>query len=177
MWNQVINTPHLPALLEWRGLQILPGLNAVTGDEGSGKTRLLRELSESTAETLWIDLRMPGHDGHTPEEVWSQLQSRFPDWDGELQHDLSDALQMREHLDKRLFMLSTGSRRKVALVGLLASGAPITCLDQPYAALDLPSVQVIQEFLEDVSAHPRRAWVVADYEKDERLPWASVIRL
>ena len=173
MWNQVINTPHVPALLQWQGLRILPGLNAVTGDEGSGKTRLLRELSESRSDALWLDLRLPEHDEQTPEEVWAQLQSRCPRWDAELQADLSDALDLQDHLGKRLFMLSTGSRRKVALVALLASGATLTCIDQPYAALDIPSARLIRECLEDAAGHPSRAWIVADYEADTHLAWAS----
>ena len=177
MWNQVINTPDVAPLLEWQGLRILPGLNAVTGDEGAGKTRLLRELSESTADALWLDLRLPEQDEHTPEAVWAQLQSRCPRWNAELQADLSDALGVSDHLGKRLFMLSTGSRRKVALVGLLASGASITCIDQPYAALDIPSARLIREFLEEAAEHPSRAWLVADYEADESLGWRSVVKL
>ena len=47
MWNQLINAPDVMPLLEWQGLRILPGLTAVTGDEGSGKTRLLRELGDA----------------------------------------------------------------------------------------------------------------------------------
>lgn len=173
MWHQVLNKTNTPPLLEWQGLRILPGLNAVTGDEGSGKTRLLRELSQSTANALWLDLRLPEHDEHTPEQVWTELQANSPRWSAELQTDLTDALQLQDHLGKQLFMLSTGSRRKVALVGLLASGVSITCLDQPYAALDLPSVRVIKAFLSDVADHTSRAWVVADYVTDEQLPWIS----
>ena len=173
MWNQVINTPQLTPLLQWQGLQILPGLNAVTGDECSGKTRLLRELSTSNANAVWLDLRLPEHDDHTPEEVWSALRAQHPGWNAALQNDLADALQLSEHLGKRLFMLSAGSRRKVALVGLLASGAAITCLDQPYAALDMASVKVLREFLSDMADHQSRAWVVADYETDPFLTWNS----
>ncbi len=176
MWNQLSNARHAVPLLEWKGLRILPGLNAVTGDEGSGKTRLLRELSESSAEALWLDLSLPGHDQQTAQEVWAALQARCPKWNATLQTDLTDAFQLQDHLAKRLFMLSTGSRRKVALVGLLASGNAITCLDQPYAALDLASVRVIREFLSDVAEHPSRAWVVADYEADESLQWQSITR-
>ena len=177
MWNQLINAPHTMPLLEWKGLHILPGLNAVTGDEGSGKTRLLRELSESSAEALWLDLSLPGHDQQTAQEVWAALQARCPKWNATLQTDLTAALQLQDHLGKRLFMLSTGSRRKVALVGLLASGCALTCLDQPFAALDLASVRVLREFLQDMADHPTRAWWVADYEADAQLPWRSVVEL
>lgn len=177
MHKQVIHLPQVSPLLQWQGLQVLPGLNAVIGDEGSGKTRLLKELSLHTTDALWLDLRLPEHDEHTPGEVWAELRARCPLWREDLQADLIEALQMRNHLDKRLFMLSTGSRRKVALVGLLASGARITCLDQPYAALDLPSVRIVQEFLQDMADHPSRAWVMADYEADPELVWRSVITL
>ena len=178
MWTQQVNAPDVPPVLQWQGLTILPGLNAVCGDEGSGKTRLLRELAQALGnQALWLDLRLPKHDEHTPEEVWSGLQARCPLWSAQLQAALSDALQLQEHLGKRLFMLSAGSRRKVALVGLLASGATLTCLDQPYAALDLASVRVIREFLTDMADHASRAWVVADYEAEPELPWASRIAL
>ena len=88
-----------------------------------------------------------------------------------------EALGLQEHLGKQMFMLSTGSRRKVALTGLLASGATITCLDQPYASLDMASIAVLREFLGDMGEHPTRAWLVADYEADPALPWRSILTL
>ncbi len=175
MWTQRITPPPTTALLHWQGVQIVSGLNAVTGDEGTGKTRLLRELAQDNPEALWLDLRLPEDDQHTPDHVWARVQATQPRWQAGLQADLVQALQLQDHLHKPLFMLSTGSRRKVALVGLLASGATVTCLDQPYAALDLPSVRVVREFLADAADHPARAWVVADYEADPALPWRSVI--
>ena len=177
MWSQVLNTPDREPLLQWQGLRILPGLNAVTGDEGSGKTRLLQQLATAHADALWLDLRLPGHDAQTPPEVWQSLLPGCPAWNSAWCDALAQALGLSEHLGKRLNMLSTGSRRKVALVALLASGKPITCLDQPYASLDLHSVQVLREFLRDMHEHPGRAWLVADYEADPALDWASQIVL
>ena len=176
MWNQVLNAPSTP-LLQWQGLHILPGLNAVTGDEGSGKTWLLRQLGQSTPDALWLDLRLPEHDEHTPEQVWSDLQAGHPRWNEALRADLTEALGLTEHLGKRLFMLSTGSRRKVGLVALLASGATVTCIDQPYSALDMASVRALREFLADMADHTSRAWLVADYEADAGLNWTSKTQL
>jgi ABC-type multidrug transport system ATPase subunit len=153
-----------------------PGLVAVTGDEGAGKTTLLRRLGEDPS-ALWLDLSLPGQDDQTPQQLWDALQQRCPLWNTQLQQDLIDALDLHPHLDKKLFMLSTGSRRKVALVGLLASGATVTCLDQPFAALDASSARVIRDFLADVADHTTRTWVVADYEADARLPWRRHIAL
>ena len=164
------------------------GLVAVTGDEGSGKTRWLRGLCgvegskggapDSLApQALWLDLTLPGQDEARPDQVWDALRARCPRWDATLHDELVEALGLAPHREKQLFMLSTGSRRKVAIAGLLAAGATVTCLDQPFAALDVGSRRVLREFLEDVADHPTRTWVVADYEADPALPWRRVIRL
>ncbi|MES3003389.1 MAG: ATP-binding cassette domain-containing protein [Pseudomonadota bacterium] len=153
-----------------------PGLVAITGDEGSGKTHLLRRIGEQPS-ALWLDLSLPGQDDQTPQQVWEALQQQHPLWNTQLQQDLIEALDMLPHLGKQLFMLSTGSRRKVALVGLLSSGAMVTCLDQPFAALDASSARVIREFLADMADHASRTWVVADYEADAHLHWRRHIIL
>ncbi|WP_298932360.1 hypothetical protein [uncultured Ramlibacter sp.] len=159
-------------------LPLPPGLVAVTGDEGAGKTRLLRRLAEQAApSSLWLDLALPGQDALAAQQVWDGLRQTCPLWDTQLLAQLVEALGLQPHLAKQLFMLSTGSRRKVALVGLLASGARLTCLDQPFAALDAASARVIRDFLADVADHPARTWVVADYEADPRLPWRRQIAL
>ena len=157
-------------------LPLPPGLVAVTGDEGAGKTRLLRRLGEDSP-ALWLDLSLPGQDDQAPQQAWDALRQRCPRWDAQLQQDLIEALNLAPHLGKNLSMLSTGSRRKVALVGLLASGAMITCLDQPFAALDARSARVIRDFLADAADHTSRTWVVADYEADPRLPWRRHVAL
>jgi ABC-type multidrug transport system ATPase subunit len=154
-------------------LPLPPGLVAVTGDEGAGKTSLLRSLGDA----LWLDLSLPGQDEHAPHQVWDALRQRCPHWDMQLQQDLIEALDLHPHLGKKLSMLSTGSRRKVALVALLASGATVTCLDQPFAALDASSARVIRDFLADAADHTTRTWVVADYEADPRLPWRRHVAL
>jgi ABC-type multidrug transport system ATPase subunit len=156
-------------------LPLPPGLVAVTGDEGAGKTTLLRGLQGDTG--IWLDLSLPGCDDQTPVEVWADLRASWPAWDDRLHAELVDALGLEPHLGKKLFMLSTGSRRKVALVALLASGATVTCLDQPFAALDAASARVLREFLSDMAQHASRTWVVADYAADPRLPWQSHITL
>lgn len=162
------------------------GLVAVTGGERSGKTSFLRRLSGDLAplagnppapDAQWLDLALPDQDGLTALQVWAGLQQRCPRWNAGLQQELAQALLLLPHQDKQLFMLSAGSRRKVALAGLLAAGATITCLDQPYAALDLASIRVLRGFLQDMAGHASRSWVVADYEADPGLDWRRVIRL
>ncbi|MDB5750374.1 MAG: cysA 2 [Ramlibacter sp.] len=155
-------------------LPLPPGLVAVTGDEGAGKTTLLRSLGP---DALWLDLSLPGQDQQDAQGVWDGLRQRCPGWNPQLQQDLVQALDLPPQLGKTLFMLSTGSRRKVALVGLLAAGAAVTCLDQPFAALDAASARVLREFLADMADHATRTWVVADYQADPRLAWRRHVAL
>lgn len=157
-------------------LPLPTGLVAVTGDERTGKTTLLRRLAEQPS-ALWLDLSLPGQDDQTPQQVWDALQRQHPSWNAELRRSLVEALDLHDHVAKQLFMLSTGSRRKVALVGLLASGRAVTCLDQPFSALDGPSARVVREFLADMADHSSRTWVVADYVADASLPWRRHIAL
>lgn len=153
-----------------------PGLVAITGDERTGKTTLLRRVCDRPG-ALWLDLALPGQDEATPRQVWDALQARAPAWDEALARDLSQALGLAPHEGKQLFMLSTGSRRKVALVGLLAAGAAVTGLDQPFAALDAGSARVLRELLAEAAGHASRTWLVADYEADARLPWQRQVHL
>ena len=174
---QTLISPDPVVLAEVDGLQIVAGLNAVMGDEGAGKTRFLRLLSELESDALWFDLRLSNHDALTPLEFWHHLQSQCPRWNETLRSQLCDALDLNDHLHKQLFMLSAGSRRKVGLVALLVSGAKFVCLDQPFSALDQASIGVLVDFLNDMNQDNSRAWVVADYVADPRLDWVSLVEL
>ncbi len=164
------------------------GVHAVCGDEGTGKTTLLRLLAGDVQPTqgtvlapeggvFWVDLQGAEYDDVTVQACWDLLRVRYPQWSEALLHDLAEELDMTRHLEKRLNMLSAGSRRKVMVLAALASGATVTLLDQPFVALDLASIHIIQEFLQEAAEHPSRAWIVADYEAPHDLPLASVLNL
>jgi ABC-type multidrug transport system ATPase subunit len=164
------------------------GVSWVCGDEGKGKTTLLRLLAGDVQPTsgtvtqpaggvFWVDLQGSEHDATTVQACWNQLRQRYPKWNEKLLNDLAQALDMTRHLDKQLHMLSAGSRRKVMVIAALASGACVTLLDQPFVALDLMSIGIIKEFLHEAAAHPSRAWIVADYEAPNDVPLAGVLHL
>ena len=88
---------------------------------------------------------------------------RFPHWDRGAEVALVEAFGLAEHIDKPLFMLSTGSRRKVGLVGAASARAALTLLDAPFAALDQPSIALLTELLVEAAGLRDRAWVLADY--------------
>ena len=165
-----------------------PGVSWVCGDEGKGKTTLLRVLAGdlqpssghvNTPEggVFWVDLQDATHDAISVQTCWNTLRAHYPRWNQDLLHDLAEELDMTQHLDKRLNMLSAGSRRKVMVIAALASGATVTLLDQPFDALDLVSIRVIHEFLQEAAEHPSRAWLVADYTAPSDIPLASVLNL
>jgi len=187
-----------PFLLQTQGLTHGPiqhltfnwpaGVNWVCGDEGKGKTTLLRLLAgevQPTSGTLikpdggvfWANLQSAEHDATTVQACWETLRTRYPHWNEGLLRDLSEALDMNPHREKQLHMLSTGSRRKVMVIAALASGATVTLLDQPFAALDSASIRTIQTFLREAAGHLSRAWIVADYEAPTSLPLATVLNL
>ena len=160
-----------------RRVDIFPGLCAVVGDEGAGKTALLTALAATNSNTVWLDHSLPDADLSTPLDVWQQCITDYPQWDQALARDLASALDLDPHAHKLLSMLSTGSRRKVGLVVLLASGATVTCLDQPFGALDRSSIDVLRRFFENAAHHSQRAWVIADYEADPHISWQHTIKL
>jgi ABC-type multidrug transport system ATPase subunit len=177
------------------GLSLPPGVSALIGDEGSGKTTLLRLLAgdlqaqsgqmsllgaavpwpqPQPSAVFWTDLRLPLNDEDTPVQCWAAWASRLPQWSETVKTSLIQALQLSPHLDKRLNMLSTGSRRKVGLVASLAAGATVTLLDQPFVSLDAASIRTLQEVLSAHASSPDRAWLIADYEKPAHIPLAAV---
>jgi energy-coupling factor transporter ATP-binding protein EcfA2 len=102
---------------------------------------------------------------------------RYPDWDEPLLDELIAGLSLTPHVEKPMYMLSTGSKRKVWLAAAFASGAAVTLLDEPFAALDKASIGLVLELLQDAADHPARAWVVADYEAPAQVPLVAVIAL
>ena len=160
----------------WTGVdaEITPGVTWVGGDEGVGKTTLLRLLAgvcrPSQGELLvprgvaprvaWTD---PQDDQMTVRDALALGLQVHAGGDPTALAALVEALDLWPHLDKALYMLSTGSRRKVGLAVTLASGADLLLLDQPFMALDHPSERVVLAWLAEVAGEGRRAALVADY--------------
>ncbi len=166
-------------------LELLPGLSLVRGGEGRGKSSLLRLLAgrivpdagsvRRDAGEVWLeDPSDPAHDPEVARGWLATRQGRFPNWSEAVAADLAEALALGPHLDKPMYMLSAGSRRKIGLVGAVASGAGLTLLDTPYAALDGRSCRVLDEVLAEASEDPSRVWVIADYVRPAG--WGEAVR-
>jgi ABC-type multidrug transport system ATPase subunit len=179
--------------------QLPPGLTWIKGDEGTGKSTLLRVLAgrlapqggklelngarfKAGAEAFNAQVFLtepPSNisDQITPLEYFAKLRPQYPAFNQALLESLQQALDLRPHLDKKLFMLSNGSRRKVWLAAAFASGATLTLIDDPFSALDRPSIKVLRELMEDATEQITRTFVVADYEVPEGLAITKLIEL
>lgn len=170
-----------PTKLPARDIAIHPGLTAVVGDEGAGKTALLNAIAAAHHDVCFLDHSWAHASrdalNDTPQAIWANKASVYPSWQADLAQALATALGLDEHSHKSLYMLSNGSRRKVGLVAALSAGAAITCIDQPFAALDSPSIKVLIDVLQDSASHTQRTWVIADYVASPALTWTHTISL
>ena len=175
------------------------GLSLVRGGDGSGKTTLLRLLAGELPQdggSLWlqgisldeqpaayraqvfrVDHQASGLDQISPKAYLAALRERYPDFDEAGLPALIDGLGLGPHWQKPMYMLSTGSRRKVGLAAAFAAGAALTLLDEPFAALDRPSINFVLALLQQAAADLARAWVVADYQAPPGLALASLLDL
>lgn len=176
-------------------LSIEPGLTLLHGDESCGKSSLLRLLAGDLAPqsgtlylegvpanskalrqaSYWTDMRSDAHDAISAHSYWASLQTHYPAWDKVALGDLVRGLGLAEHADKPLYMLSTGSKRKVWLAAAFASGARVLLLDEPFAALDRASAACVSHWLGQASQSTNRACVMADYQGPAGLAMHQVL--
>ncbi|RZS58593.1 ABC transporter ATP-binding protein [Sphaerotilus mobilis] len=167
------------------GFTLRPGLTLVRGGEGRGKTTLLRllagELQPSTGTLVRpagrVCLPQPSDQACDAQVARDWLAAQLAGVDLRQAAPLIDAFGLAPHIDKPMFMLSTGSRRKVGLVAAALAGAPLTLLDQPYAALDARSCRIVSELLAEAAESRERCWVVADHERPSWLEGVALAGL
>ena len=154
---------------------IQPGLTWVQGGDGRGKSTLLRVLAGQLApqqgsitlhaHSVFNGLLPPAADDQTVAQAWlAAHQQQQALWDAHQAAALAQAFALQDHLHKPLYMLSTGSRRKLGLVAAAASGAQLTLIDSPFAGLDAAAGRVLTGLLLQAAADPQRGWVVADHQ-------------
>ena len=183
------------------------GVTLVKGGDGRGKTSLLRLLagellpdsgdlqigacnsknqaSAYRQQVFRCDTQTDAFDQHTVSAYLALQCSKWPAFDQQLLTQAIKGLALAEHLHKNIFMLSTGSKRKVWLAAAFAAGAAVTLLDEPFSALDAPSIRFVLERLQEANFNSKpgqdsqspRAWVLADYQAPDVVALASVLDL
>ena len=182
-------------LFDELSLSLPPGVCFIGGDESTGKTTLLRLLAGDLAahgelrindvslaqdraayrrQVAWIDPQSTALDSQTAHQIFA---TTLPACNPDMLDAHIDGLALAPHLDKTLTMMSTGTRRKVLIAATLAAEAPVTLLDQPFKALDRPSIDYLLAVLAQARRPPARAWVVADYEPPPGIDLTRLIEL
>lgn len=178
---------------------IKPGVTFVRGGDGRGKTTLIRLLAGDLqpaggrievdgvnlqvqpasyrAHVFWIDPRSEAFDQLTANEFFEAQQGLFPTFDASLVPALVQGLDLGLHIGKKLFMLSTGSKRKVWVAAAFACRASVALLDMPFAAVDKVSSDFIVTLLQQVASFPDRSIVFTGYEMPGDIPLAGTIDL
>ena len=190
-----------PIASDW-SISITGGVTLLQGDTGSGKTTLLRCLSGDlpAAGLLTLDGAQLGIDRDayrrrlfkhpllsdrgadaceplTARACTALLGEEDAGFDATEWEMLVAGFALVPHLDKPLYMLSTGSKRKVWLAAGLASGRALVLLDEPGAALDSASIRCLHAALGRRSQRRDAAVIVASAEPLDGIELAAVIRL
>lgn len=157
------------------------GVALICGDEGTGKSTLLRLLAGQlqpaqgqvllqgqplhASQVAWFEAAQPERDEQVVQHILAELVPQPPQGFDTLLAELD----VTPHLAKPLYQLSTGSRRKVFIAAALAQEAPLTLLDQPFTALDRPSIKVLVAHFQRWAGESQRLLLIADYLAPEGL--------
>ncbi|WP_423707815.1 ABC transporter ATP-binding protein [Undibacterium sp. WLX3042] len=178
---------------------ISAGVTLVCDEEGESKTDFLRllaaelpyaagrlnfqgvaqhaDMSAYRQQVFWIEPSTAEYDEFTVEGFFSLQASRYAGFDQAALLQLIDGLALESHLFKQIQMLSSGTRRKVWIAAAFASGAALTLLDDPLAALDKSSALFVLSRMAALAQSGQRALVVGDYHAPANVPLAARIDL
>lgn len=127
---------------------------AILGDNGQGKTTLLKTLASTLAPLsgkfkFTPNLEFSYYAQHVPEEmppkqtVWDYLRKQAPAdiWNEEVSRLAGNFLFTVADYDKEIGVLSGGERARLCLAGLLLARRPILILDEPTNHLDFETTE------------------------------------
>ena len=191
--------PGQPAIAAGWNASIGPGITLLYGDTGAGKSALLQVIAGVLPATkgrltvagasldaapeayrrnvFFVDPATDRFDQIAARDCTATLREGDAGFDEGLWEALVAGFSLPPHIDKPMYMLSTGSKRKVWLAAALASGRPLVLLDEPTAALDAGSVRCLWGALADLAGQPGRAVIVASAARIDEVPLAATIAL
>lgn len=175
------------------------GLTILQGDESTGKSTLLKLIAGHLSPVAG-SIDYPGHFQHigsavsrqqffvagdqaedweqkTPSAYFEHCRSIYRGLNTRRLDALVDAFGLREHVEKNLFMLSRGSKRKVWLAAAFSAGAPVTLIDDPFIALDVQSVRTLKTLLNEAAQWTDRALITTQHVPDPDLTPTQLIDL
>ncbi len=191
--------PGQPALASNWSMSLAAGVTLLHGDTGSGKSTLLRVLAGTLLpaagrlslagvcladdaaayrrQVFWCDPATRDFDQVSARACTASLSAGDAGFNEAEWHALVEGFALAPHLDKPIYMLSTGSKRKVWLAAALASRRALVLLDEPTGGLDAASVGCLWRALERGSGRGDQAVVIASAERIDRLALVGLIEL
>jgi len=177
--------PGRPIIDGW-SLDLGPGISLLSAPDGAGSSTLLKLIGGALVPAAG-GLVAAGQDAATDPQAYARQVFAF---DAELHafqqqtaldyfvhvrghHAQREPAQwerhiagfkLEPHLHKPMYMLSTGTRRKVGLTAALSVQVAVCLLDEPLAALDLPSIRHLAAALAGYPAAGGTAWLIASHE-------------
>jgi len=148
--------------------------NLLVGKNGSGKSTLLRviaSLEQANSGSLnWTSKQAPrvalASESVLPPNVFTaneifDLLLRYQNIDEQKQGELIAALGFEAFLNRRIDELSSGSLKKLLLIGAIAQQSDVLLLDEPFANLDDQSKSVIKNVVSEDS----RFKIIVDHQQ------------
>ena len=196
--NLHVGYPDAPPIVNGWSATIGPGVTLLHGDTGSGKSTLLRAwagvhpaagrltlagtpLDRDPAgyqrHVFFVDPSTDAFDEVTARACTDALTQAHAGFDTARWNALVEGFSLAPHLDKKMHMLSTGSKRKVWLAAALSANRALTLLDEPTGGLDAGSMRCLWRTLADIAAAGERAVVVASGEQVHAVPLAATFTL
>lgn len=180
-------------------ISIPNGLTILQGDESTGKSTLLKLIAGSLRPSSG-HIEYPGHlhdrrtdagsdrifvvgeqaedwEQKTPSAFFEHCRSLYRGMNTSRLDVLVDAFGLREHVEKNLFMLSRGSKRKVWLAAAFSAEALVTLIDDPFIALDVQSVRTLKTLLNESAQWAERALITTQHVPDPDLTPTLLIDL
>ena len=183
--------PGQPALASGWNASVGEGVTLLHGDTGSGKSTLLRVIagtlpasgtlalagaslaaapSAYRRQVFFCDPATEAFDQVTARDCTAMLGEGDGAFDAALWQTLVEGFSLTAHIDKPMYMLSTGSKRKVWLAAALSSGRPLVLLDEPEGALDARSIGCLWKTIASRAARPGHAIVIASSARLGHVP-------
>ncbi|NAY89515.1 MAG: ATP-binding cassette domain-containing protein [Desulfurococcales archaeon] len=152
----------------------------LVGPNGAGKSTMLRIIAGLVKPDKG-DVRVNGRLGYTPQEnlllPWFNLKEnillparllKIDKREAErMLRELSEALGVSEHLEKKVREVSGGTARKAALARSLITSPDILLLDEPYVGLDVDSVKSLQKSLMNLRKETGIGMIIVSHQLDE----------